>query len=122
MSPVNILRSCIAAVIGLVRRVVDRLALALTPRRYGTGGRWEPVFGLPNVAIHTTLLPDGKVLFWGRRDHPAGSMNQHPCPPQVWDPVPRSCVATPQPRRTDDTTVNLFCAGHAYLPDGRLLV
>ena len=37
----------------------------------GPDGRWGPVFGLPNVAIHTTLLPDGKVLFWGRRDDPA---------------------------------------------------
>jgi len=119
---VNILRSWIAALIGLVRRGVDRLALVLSTRRFGTSGRWEPVFGLPNVAIHTTLLPDGKVLFWGRRDDPAGSMNEHSCTPQVWDPVTRACVATPQPRRADDTTVNLFCAGHAYLPDGRLLV
>jgi galactose oxidase len=118
----NVLRSWIAAVIGFVRRIVDRLTLVFTTRRYGTGGRWEAVFGLPNVAIHTTLLPDGKVLFWGRRDDPAGSMNEHSGTPQVWDPVTRSSVSTPQPRRADGTTVNLFCAGHAYLPDGRLLV
>ena len=37
-------------------------------------------------------------------------------------PGPRVRAATPQPRRADGTTVNLFCAGHAYLPDGRLLV
>jgi hypothetical protein len=33
-------------------------------------GRWDPRFSLPNVAIHTHLLPNGKVLFWGRRDQP----------------------------------------------------
>ena len=118
----KVLRSWIAAVVGFVRRLVDRLTLVLSTRRYAQGGRWDRVFGLPNVAIHTTLLPDGKVLFWGRRDDPAGSMNEHSGTPHVWDPVSRSSVATPQPRRADGTTVNLFCAGHAYLPDGRLLV
>ena len=118
----NVLRSWIAAVVGFVRRLVGRLTLVLSTRRYGQGGRWDRVFGLPNVAIHTTLLPDGKVLFWGRRDDPSGSMNEHSGTPYVWDPVYRSSVATPQPRRADGTTVNLFCAGHAYLPDGRLLV
>jgi len=29
---------------------------------------------------------------------------------------------TPQPKRSDGTKVNLFCSGHAFLPDGRLLV
>ena len=118
----KVLRSWIAAVVGFVKRLVGRLTLVLSTRRYGQGGRWERVFGLPNVAIHTTLLPDGKVLFWGRRDDPTGSMNEHSGTPHVWDPVSRSSVATPQPRRADGTTVNLFCAGQAYLPDGRLLV
>ena len=85
-------------------------------------GRWDPVFPLPNVAIHAHLLPNGKVLFWGRRDDPAGSMNEHSCTPHVWDPATGTSTPTPQPRRADGTTVNLFCAGHAYLPDGRLLV
>ena len=62
------------------------------------------------------------MLFWGRRDDPASSMNEHSGTPHVWDPVTGPSVATPQPRRADGTTVNLFCAGHAYLPDGRLLV
>ena len=85
-------------------------------------GRWDPVFALPNVAIHTHLLPNGKVLFWGRRDDPTGSMDQHACTPYVWDPATGTTVATPQPTRADGSTVNLFCAGHAFLPDGRLLV
>lgn len=85
-------------------------------------GRWEPVFELPNVAIHTHVLPNGKVLFWGRRSHLTGSMHEQNCTPYVWDPRTGQLTATPQPTRTDGTKVNLFCSGHTFLPDGRLLV
>lgn len=85
-------------------------------------GRWEPVFELPNVAIHTHVLPNGKVLFWGRRSRDTGSMHEHRCTPYVWDPGTGQLTATPQPARADGTKVNLFCSGHAFLPDGRLLV
>ncbi|MGH3567414.1 MAG: galactose oxidase-like domain-containing protein [Pseudonocardia sp.] len=85
-------------------------------------GRWDPVFPLPNVAIHTHVLPSGTVLFWGRRDDPAGSMNEHACTAHVWDPATGASTPTPQPTLADGTTVNLFCSGHTFLPDGRLLV
>jgi galactose oxidase len=85
-------------------------------------GRWDQVFELPNVAIHTHVLPNGKVLFWGRRDQPAGSMHEHECTPCIWDPKTGELTPTPQPKRADGTKVNLFCAGHVFLPDGRLLV
>lgn len=85
-------------------------------------GRWDPMFPLPNVAIHTHVLPDGKVLFWGRRDDPNGSMNEHVCTPHVWDPTTGTSTSTPRPTLADGTTVNLFCSGHTFLPDGRLLV
>ena len=107
------------AVAALLRRVW-RIRASVVPEL--SGGRWDPVFDLPNVAIHANLLPDGKVLFWGRRDDPAGSMNEHSCTPYVWDPAGGGCTPTPQPRRADGTTVNLFCAGHALLPDGQVLV
>jgi galactose oxidase len=85
-------------------------------------GQWEAVFELPNVAIHTHVLPNGNVLFWGRRNQPTGSMNEHECTPLIWDPTAGGLTSTPQPKRTDGTKVNLFCSGHAFLPDGRLLV
>ncbi|MGH3827522.1 MAG: galactose oxidase-like domain-containing protein [Pseudonocardiaceae bacterium] len=85
-------------------------------------GRWDPIFTLPNVAIHTHVLPNGKVLFWGRRGTPAGSMDEHECTPHVWDPGTGELTPTPQPQRADGRAVNLFCSGHAFLPDGRLLV
>ena len=85
-------------------------------------GRWDPVFELPNVAIHTHVLPNKKVLFWGRRGTPGGSMDEHECMPHIWDPRTGELTPTPQPRRADGATVNLFCSGHAFLPDGQLLV
>lgn len=85
-------------------------------------GRWSQLFELPNVAIHTHVLPNGKVLFWGRRDEPSGSMHAHECTPYVWDPITGALGTTPQPQRADGTKVNLFCSGHSFLPDGRLLV
>lgn len=89
---------------------------------WGRQGRWSQLFELPNVAIHTHVLPNGKVLFWGRRDEPRGSMHAPDCTPYVWDPITGESGATPQPQRADGTKVNLFCSGHSFLPDGRLLV
>src|SRR3712207_414299 len=50
-------------------------------------GRWGPVFRLPNVAVHTHVLPDGRVLMWGRRDTPADDLDVHECTPFVWNPA-----------------------------------
>ena len=90
----------------------------------GVRGRWGPVFPLPNVGIHVSVLPTGKVLMWGRRDQPDDSLDVHECTPFVWDPAAAdgTTISTPQPKRADGTTVNLFCSGHCFLPDGRLLV
>src|SRR5690242_2776007 len=76
-------------------------------------GQWGPLFPLPNVAIHTHVLPNGKVLFWGRRDHPEDSLDAHECTAHIWDPETKEFSATPQPVLVDGTKVNLFCSGHA---------
>jgi galactose oxidase len=85
-------------------------------------GQWAPVFALPNVGIHAHVLPNGNVLMWGRRDNPNASLDIHECTPFVWNPKNGTFTSTPQPTRADGTKVNLFCSGHAFLPDGRLLV
>lgn len=90
-----------------------------SPARWG---RWNPVFGLPNSAIHTHVLPNGRVLMWGRRDQPTETLDEHHCTPFVWDPATGQITDTPQPKTANGETVNLFCSGHAFLPDGRLLV
>jgi galactose oxidase len=102
-------------------------------------GEWGPVFQLPNVGIHAHVLPTGLVLMWGRRDSPDQSLDVDPpspihvgaapappaqCTPFLWDPSSGQVTMTPQPTLGDPagTKANLFCGGHAVLPDGRLLV
>ncbi|MEO6056866.1 MAG: galactose oxidase-like domain-containing protein [Gemmatimonadales bacterium] len=67
-------------------------------------GRWGAVFFWPIVAVHLHLLPTGRVLSWGL----AGQ-------PQVWNPGTGAFSQSAEP-------VEIFCAGHAFLSDGRLLV
>ncbi|MBA3573014.1 MAG: kelch domain-containing protein, partial [Pyrinomonadaceae bacterium] len=64
----------------------------------------------PYAAIHAHLLPTGKVLFWSKR---FGADNNHS---QLWNPESNSFTAATNPAG------NIFCAGEAFLPDGRLLV
>ncbi len=89
----------------------------------GAVGRWSEIIDLPNVAIHTHVLPTGKVLFWGRRINPTDSVDIQACEPFLWDPSTRTSNPTAnRPALADGTPVNIFCSGHTFLPDGRLLV
>jgi galactose oxidase len=69
-----------------------------------TRGEWSAPFAWPVVAVHLHLLPNGKVLSWGRIGDP-----------QIWDPVSGRFAAAP-------SSTMVFCSGHTFLPDGRLLV
>lgn len=84
-------------------------------------GKWDPPFDWPNVGIHLHVLPNGKVLFWPRREL-GETLDSHFCVPRVWDPETGLFTRTPQPTAKTGERFNLFCAGHTFLPDGRLLV
>ena len=101
-------------------------------------GQWGDPVTLLNVGIHAHVLPTGLVLMWGRRDNPQQSLDTDPasplapglppapaatCTPFLWNPANGNMTQAPQPTLNDGTTnANLFCSGHAFLPDGRLLV
>jgi len=92
-------------------------------------GEWGALFDLENVAVHASLLPTGKVLYWGRRSNPEdanpNSLNEHFTKPFIWDPTTGTSNATasePQGFGTGAGGVNLFCSGHSFQPDGSLLV
>jgi hypothetical protein len=70
----------------------------------GTAGAWSSPVSWPLVAIHLHLLRTGKVLTWSREGDP-----------YVYDPATGAFKAV-------SVGANLFCSGHAFLPDGRLLV
>ncbi len=69
-----------------------------------TTGRWAPVFTTPSVAVHVHLLRTGKVLLWGDQK---GAY--------LWSASAGFTPAAPKPFR-------IYCTGHTFLSDGRLLV
>lgn len=69
-------------------------------------GRWGTPVTSPVVGIHVSMLPSRKVLLWGR----AGDAH-------LWDPAsPGAGFALMS------APYEVFCSGHSFLPDGRLLV
>lgn len=82
-------------------------------------GQWSQVLGLPIVAIHNAVLPTGKVLMWDSvGDNPTETYPVHNTTRAiVWDPA--TGIST---RYDVNTGFNLFCAGHAALPDGRQFI
>ena len=104
----------------------DAFQKALDPAK---AGRWSDIIKLPNVPIHAHLLPNGKVLFWGRRTPPGtldyDSLNQHSTQAFVWDPTkPKAApiVTANEPEDEHGNTINLFCSSHTFLEDGTLMV
>jgi galactose oxidase len=78
-----------------------------------TTGKWSSPVNWDIVPLHINLLPSGKVLAWGKYE-PDGSMGM----PRLWNPI--SGPPTTATMVMADTM--LFCAGHALMADGRVLV
>lgn len=75
------------------------------------------------MPIHATLLPSGKVLTFGPGDSTysavedpdyASAHNKNST--DIWDPITNTHTLV------NNTQTELFCAGHAALPDGRTFV
>jgi galactose oxidase len=86
-------------------------------------GCWNRIFALRNIAIHAHLLSSGQVLMWGRRERDQ-PLDVHESKPFLWDwrTGGEGIETKSRPKDLHGTPVNLFCSGHAFLPDGRLLV
>jgi hypothetical protein len=66
------------------------------------------------LAVHAALLPTGSVLFFAGSSNDPAAAQAHRYGTRVWH-YPEPAMSAP------DTPVDLFCCGHAHLPDGRLL-
>lgn len=97
------------------------LRAAMSPSQIG---QWSAPELLQTTPVHISVLPDGRLLYWGRDKVPdqrpatsldrwdvAGGSNAY-----TWHPVTKASV------RVRNETTNLFCSSHSFLPDGRLLV
>jgi hypothetical protein len=80
-----------------------------------TLGKWTPPFPWPHVAIHMHLLPDGRVLTWAR-EADGSPPGLGIAPAAVWDPASNTFTDVTY------TAIDIFCAGHSFLADGRLFI
>jgi len=79
-------------------------------------GQWSRPIDLPVVGVHVHLLPTGKILMW---QHESTSV------PYIWDPAASNGVFDPVPIHSNQNGTrrdSIYCAGHSFLPDGRLFV
>ena len=68
-------------------------------------GQWSAPQNWSIVSVHTILLPTGKVMFYPYNDDP-----------RLWDPANNSITLLPK------AGYNIFCTGHSFLADGRVLI
>ena len=88
-----------------------RLRLHRSSPRSSVSG---PSLDLPIVGVHVHLLPTGKILMW---QHESTSV------PYLWDPVVNNGTFDPVPIHSNQNGTrrdSIYCAGHSFLPDGRL--
>lgn len=86
-----------------------------TEGNFATQGQWQVPYSLEfgTVGIHAAVLHTGKVLLLGYEDF----FENENSAVSILDPKTRQQVsALPNPQR------NKFCCGHAFLPDGRLVM
>ena len=83
----------------------------MTESDLSTAGQWELLpYDSQIESVHISLLPTGKVIYYsGFRVYEA-----IPTETRLWDPKIGEIKSIPTP-------ADLFCAGHCFLPDGRLL-
>lgn len=74
-------------------------------------GQWSGPFTWPLVPIHVSVGPNGKVLAWQRpKLAPSGPQSV------VWTPASNTFTSVPS------ISTDIFCAGQAFAPSGRLLI
>jgi Domain of unknown function (DUF1929) len=99
------LGSCVTTMSRNVSVVISFEALAAATEA-GTMGQWSAPFAWPAVAIHAALLPNRKVLTYGR----------HHRQPVLWNP------ATPTTFTTLPLPADFFCSGLTLLRGGKLFL
>ena len=81
-------------------------------------GHWQTIELPPGVrvsAVHTALLQTGKLLIIAGSGNNQQYFEAGTFKTLVWDPVTGKAKLIPTPS-------DMFCGGHAFLPDGKLLV
>lgn len=101
---------------------LDRLDTGTLIAQASTTGSWQVLpYQSPVVAIHLAVLRTGKVLFMGGSSLDPNNRNCPNCS-AVWDVNNGTFNRPTTPNDADNIVIDLFCSGHSFRSDGRLLV
>jgi hypothetical protein len=100
------LRKLVAAALSCLLGTASFLSPSTATAQASLTGAWTRLQDFPVIPIDSHLLPSGKVMMWGRPGNQG----------YVWDPTTQAITALPV------AGYDVFCSGHAFLADGRLLV
>jgi len=86
---------------------------AAIPADASTKGMWSPVVSWPLIAVHTALLPDGRLLTYGTKTNgqQTGFFSY-----DVWDP--QSGLDGGHLTLDNTSGTDIFCSSQTVLPDG----
>jgi len=98
--------------VGTVSKISKTVTINALPPEAFTG-KWDAPVDWAIVPLHIHLLPTGKVLAWGKYELD-GTMAM----PRLWDQAAGPPSAAPMVH----VDTMLFCSGHAFMADGRLMV
>ncbi len=109
----RLIQVAVFAVLVAVAGASGRIGTLSSPNaeaQAATLGSWSAPMDWPTIGIHAALLHDGRVLQFsyphdGSQDTTA----------RIWNPADGSFTSVP-------ASSDIFCGGHAFLPDGDLLV
>ncbi len=100
-----------------MRRAAASIAAAEDVGQPADVGAWEAVkTKFPIVAIHSALLPTGKIMFFSYPTYPTRPNNAEA---YLWDPAH---PAQPPVIKNPPGKANIWCAGQTFTADGELVV
>lgn len=98
---------------GFDKKIKEKKSKAVTQSNNpGQMGTWVNAFS-SEPAVHMSVLPSGKTISWSQWLAYSSRIQTHTT---LWNPSNNTLT---YPHNYD---INLFCSGHSFLPDGRLMI
>jgi YVTN family beta-propeller protein len=118
-APLEVSDPSVALAVVLPRAMDPLFAGLAIPADAPSKGMWSATQAWPLNGLHSTLLPNGRVLTYGTPTGAAGTQDGRYF--DVWDPAQGFATVSHRTTYRVDQ-VNSFCSSAAFLADGRLLV
>jgi hypothetical protein len=102
---------------------LDRVTIANNDSDPSKVGMWEPIkYRFKHLPVHVALLHTGKVLAFGGSGNDETSLKT-PHPAEIFEPnhEGKDDGRVYEISNNNNVNVDIFCAGHTFLSDGKLL-